>query len=392
MPEPRAPGTKTATVMAGVPQLNGGLYRRIRFSVVDPVVYLALPAEGGQQKTVLILRDIEMARARREARVDQVACPADFTPEGGLSGDRETATAQAAAECLRRAGVGRVIGDRTLPLIFVDLIRQAGIAVECDPELGVIERRSKDQEEIAWLGEAQRTTEGAMEMACRLIASAEARRDGVLVRDGEPLTSERVRAAIDHWLLDRGYSNPPAIVAGGPGGADCHNLGFGALKTAQPVIIDIFPRNRTSLYHGDCTRTVVHGGIPDEIARMHAVVRQAKAAAIAAVRAGVTGEAVHLVAKAVVTGRGYHMGLPDEQSPDSYCAMTHGTGHGVGLDVHEPPLLDLKGPELVPGDVLTIEPGLYRNDLGGVRVEDMVVVTTEGCENLNRLHERLDWK
>ena len=85
------------------------------------------------------------------------------------------------------------------------------------------------------------------------------------------------------------------------------------------------------------------------------------------------------------------MGLPSEDAADSYCAMTHGTGHGVGLDVHEPPLLDMKGPELVVGDALTVEPGLYRNDLGGVRVEDMVVVTEDGCENLNRLHEGLDW-
>jgi len=392
MPESCSPKARAATVMAGIPQLNGGLYRRIRFSVVDPVVYVALPAEDGREKTVLILRDIEMDRARRQARVDQVACPADFAPEGGLSGDRETATAQAAAECLRRAGVGRVVGDRTLPLIFADLIRQAGIAVECDPELGVIERRSKDEQEIAWLREAQQVTEGAMKMACELIASATAGPGGVLVRDGQPLTSERVRAAIDHWLLDRGYSNPPSIVAGGPGGADCHNLGSGPLTTAQPVIVDIFPRNRQTLYHGDCTRTVVHGDIPDEIARMHAVVREAKAAATAAVKAGVTGEAVHLATREVITRRGFDVGPPAEDSPGSRCAMVHGTGHGVGLDVHEPPLLDMNGPELVAGDVVTIEPGLYQNDVGGVRVEDMVVVTEDGCENLNTLHEGLDWK
>ncbi|MEE9603063.1 MAG: M24 family metallopeptidase, partial [Thermoguttaceae bacterium] len=76
---------------------------------------------------------------------------------------------------------------------------------------------------------------------------------------------------------------------------------------------------------------------------------------------------------------------------DSHCAITHGTGHGVGLSVHEPPLLDMKGPELVAGDVVTVEPGLYRKDLGGVRLEDIVVVTQQGCENLNRLHEGLDW-
>jgi Xaa-Pro aminopeptidase len=173
--------------------------------------------------------------------------------------------------------------------------------------------------------------------------------------------------------------------------ADCHNLGSGPLRTGQPVIIDVFPRDRVTLYHGDCTRTVVHGDIPEEIRQMHAAVVQAKTAAIAAVRAGVTGESVHRATAEAIQRGGFQMGLPDDDAPESCCAMIHGTGHGVGLDVHEPPLLDGGGPELVAGDVLTVEPGLYRKDLGGVRVEDMVVVTQDGCENLNRLPESLQW-
>ena len=128
----------TAIIMAGVPATSAALFHRIRFSVVDQVVYLQFRREDGGVKSLLILRDIEMDRARRHARVDEVACPADYMPEGGLSGDRETATAQAAAECLRRAGVARVVGDRTLPLIFADFIRRAGMGVECDSQLGVL--------------------------------------------------------------------------------------------------------------------------------------------------------------------------------------------------------------------------------------------------------------
>jgi Xaa-Pro aminopeptidase len=392
MAKSHASAAPAALIMAGIPAQNATLYHRIRFSVGDPAAYLEVPDDGGRRRSVLILRDIEMDRARRSARAERVACPADYTPEGGLSGDRETATAQAAAECLRRAGLKHVTADRSLPLIFAEMIRRAGIEVACDLELGVIERRQKDEQEVAWLRESQAMTEGAMEMACRLVAAAEARADGVLVHQGEPLTSERVRATIDHWLLDRGYVNPPSIVAGGPAGADCHDEGHGELRTGQPVIIDIFPRNRRTLYYGDCTRTVVHGHVPDEIARMHAAVCQAKRAAIAAVRPGVTGDGVHRATTEATQRAGYAVGLPDEDAPDSYCAIIHGTGHGVGLDVHEPPLLDFKGPELLAGDAVTIEPGLYRRDLGGVRVEDLVVVTEEGCENLNRLDEGLAWK
>ncbi|MCR4413620.1 MAG: Xaa-Pro peptidase family protein [Thermoguttaceae bacterium] len=382
----------TAVIMAGVPLANAAVYHRIRFAVVDQVVYLEVPDQARGTRRVLILRDIEMERARQHARVDEVHSPADFKPEGGLSGDRETATAQAAAECLRRAGVRRAVADRTLPLIYADMLRQAGIDVHCDREMGIVDRRRKDEEEIAHLREAQRVTEEVMARACRLIAQATARADGVLWHEGQPLTAERVRAMIDHWLIDLGYANPPAIVAAGPQGADCHELGSGELRTGQPVILDIFPRNRATLYHGDCTRTVVHGEVPDPVALMHAAVCRAKKAAIAAVRAEVSGEAVHAAATEAIRAAGYAVGLPKEDDPPSYTAMVHGTGHGVGLEVHEPPLLDLQGPPLVAGDVVTIEPGLYRRDLGGVRVEDMVVVTAAGCENLNRLPEGLDWR
>ncbi|MBN2477345.1 MAG: aminopeptidase P family protein [Pirellulales bacterium] len=391
MTDSTAPRAGTAIVMAGIPAVNNALFHRLRFRVGDPAALVELPGDGTRPEAILILRDIEMDRARTHARADRVACPADYTPEGGLSGDRETATAQAVAECLRRHGIERVVADRTLPLIYAHEMGEAGIAVECDLELGVRQRRSKDEQEIAHLRKAQRATEEAMQMACTLVARATARADGVLMADGRPLTSERVRAAVDVWLLERGFSNPECIVAGGPQGADCHHIGTGELRTEQPVIIDIFPRDRETLYNGDCTRTVVHGAIRDELARMRDVVARAKAAAIAAIRAGVTGEAVHAVTAKAITDGGYAMGLPDENAPDTYCAMVHGTGHGVGLDVHEPPLLDVGGPELVVGDAVTVEPGLYTKAIGGVRLEDLVVVAEDGCENLGSLGEGLGW-
>ena len=198
----KTPPDAPALVMAGVPAVNNSLFHRIRFSVGDPAAWIDLPSGDGSRQSLLIVRDIEMDRARRHARADQVACPADFPPEGGLSGERDTATAQAVAECLRRSGVTRAVADRTMPLIFAHLIRQAGIELECDLDLGVGERRTKDSTELAYLREAQAMTEEVMLMACRMVARADAGASGVLMHEGQPLTSERVQAAIDVYLME----------------------------------------------------------------------------------------------------------------------------------------------------------------------------------------------
>ncbi len=377
-------------ILAGVPSVNPWVYRRTRFLAHDTMVFIEMPGEG----SFLMLRDIEIERARKVSPVDHFHSPGDFAPAGGLSGDRETATAQASAELLRRHGVKEAWTDRSLPMIFAHFLSEAGITVRCDPEMGVLERRAKDAHEVEQLRAAQAGTERAMRMACELIANAKAESGGVLQHDGEALTSERVRSEISVFLLRAGFDPCEAIVAGGPVGADCHDVGHGELRTGTPVIVDIFPRHAATRYCGDCTRTVVHGPaaeIPEAVRKMHAAVVEAKGAAERAARAGVTGGAVHKAACDVIRQHGYEIGV-DADADESRSAMVHGTGHGIGLDVHEPPLLDTGGPELVVGDALTIEPGVYCKQVGGVRVEDMVIVGADGCTNLNSLPEGLTWK
>ena len=388
-----------ATLIAGVPSDNMAVFHRIRFSAHDPASLIVLP--GGRR--VVILRDVELERAKKTVAADSVHVYEDFAPDGGLSGDRAIRAAQATAECLKQEGVDRVVSDRSLALIYVDVLREAGIAVECDRDLGVLDRRAKSADEVEALRAATRMTEATIRMACETIASARADDDGVLLDPtrgfSEILTSERVMALIVAHTAEQGGLIEGPIVAGGPIGADCHHAGAGPLRTGEPVIVDVFPKHPNG-YHGDCTRMVVHGEIPAEVRRMHDAVAEAKAASIAVLArgagAGITGEDAHQAVVDVLQKNGYKIGFPEGDvphhgPPTGFCSMPHGTGHGLGLDLKEPPLLDFAGPTLVAGDSVTVEPGLYALGLGGVRLEDLVIVGPDGCENLNELQEGMVW-
>lgn len=373
-----------AKLLAGIPAENSALFHRVRFNVGDPAAWIDF-----EDRKLFIVRDIEVDRARAAVKADLVAPPANYTPACGLSGDRATATAQAVAECLRREQVSLVTTDRTLPFIYAWHIQQAGITIEYSSEMGVIERRVKDDQEIEWMQTAQSVTEDAILMACQTIARATADRSGILLHDGKPLTSELLRQTISVYLLQRGYSNHhDSIVASLPHSADCHDRGAGPLQTGMPVIVDIFPQSLATRYWGDCTRTVVNGDPTDEVIKMHRAVVAAKAAACAALVPGATADSVHNATKSTLASHGYAFarGQISDQA-----VMPHGTGHGVGLEVHEPILLDDNGGTLMAGEVLTIEPGLYGRMAGGVRVEDMLVVQAGAPKNLNRLPEGLKW-
>ena len=384
--------SESAFVLGGVPATNMNVRHRIQFSVGDSVFYIQLPQDDGENRSVLLVRDIEMDRARKLARADEVGCAADYEPEGGLSGDRDTALAQAGAECLRRNGISHVRTDNSLPMIFTAHLGEAGIEVAYDPQLAVLDRRTKSEEELAHLRQAQSITEEAMELACGMICAATADAEGVL-RDGDTvLTSELVRQRITSFLIGKNCSNHhDSIVVTVPHVADCHHHGTGPLRTGLPVIVDIFPRVNATGYWGDCTRTAVNGELSPEIAHMHAAVVKAKADAIAALRLGTTGDAVHQATAASIIGSGYVMGLPPANAGDEFISMRHGTGHGIGLDVHEPILLSGGGGEILANEVFTVEPGLYSAKFGGVRVEDMVAVTEAGPVNFNRIPDHLDW-
>lgn len=374
-----------AVILAGFADKNASLFKRLGVPLGDPAAWIELDS-----RRIALVRDLEMDRVEQKGHADDVTCPAEHPPPIGLSADRETATAEAAAQLLRSNRVEEVYADRSLPYIFVWHLQQAEINILYDDELGVLDRRSKTHQELDYLARAQRVTEEVMQVMCEMVARADAAADGSLRHDGDVLTSERVRSMAAIEFMKRGFSmGHGALVATVPHVADCHHAGQGPLYTGKPIVIDLFPRDDTTRYWGDCTRTVVHGEASDTVKAMHAAVIEAKAAATAMLRVGNSADAVHKASEAVLLKHGYPVSrgtITDEPS------IQHGTGHGIGLDLHEPILLDHDGDDVLEHEVFTVEPGLYGRTDGGVRVEDMLVVTNGEARNLNSLPETMTWK
>ena len=336
---------------------------------------------------LLFARSLEYGRAKRESRGATVERFVDYD-RGAYAEEhgQEAARSYVLRDFLATYDVESVAVPPRFPLETADAIRERGLDVTADQEQTVTAiRATKTDEEIEHVRTAQRANETAMSAAEDLIAGAQIR-DGTLYHDGDPLTSERVKEEIEVTLLRHGCALDETIVACGADAADPHDRGSGPLEAGEPVIVDIFPRHKASKYHADMTRTFLRGDPADTLREWYDLTREAKAEALAAVEAGATGEDVHDAACAVYEEAGLPTLRADESAETGFI---HSTGHGVGLDVHELPRISSGGGDLDPGQVITIEPGLYDPAVGGVRLEDIVVVTEDGHENLTDYPQEL---
>jgi Xaa-Pro aminopeptidase len=353
------------------------------FDAPDPFLTLFTPSE-----TAILTSTLEAARAREDSRADHVRRYGDYDfREKRAEHGTDEARAMVVAEFLVEFEVESVAADRRFPLYTADSIRDRGHSVTPDLE-DVLEdiRATKTETEIEHVRDAQLANEAAMAAAETMLADAEVGAEGTLQLEGDPLTSERIKTAIERTLLDRGYAMDQTIVASGADGAVPHERGSGPIAVDEPVIVDIFPRSKTTNYHADMTRTFLKGEPDQRIRAFYETTCEAKSAALDLVEPGVTGEAVHDAVCDVYEAAGYATLRADESTETGFI---HSTGHGVGLDVHEDPSIGPGGEGLEPGHVITIEPGLYDPAVGGVRIEDLVVVTEDGHENLTEYPEQL---
>ncbi len=344
------------------------------FNAGDPFIYAEVDG-----KKYLILSNLEYGRGVRESSVDSVVPASDLERELEESGVKTPPIEDIAVQFLRKQGVQEVRVPPRFATRYSDRLRAVGFQLEVGKEPFFPARAVKSPEEITWLEAAQSDTEEVMLDAIDQIRQSQVKK-GVLYKNGEPLTVERLKKHIRRELLDRDYQIGDIIVAPGDQGCEGHNSGSGPLLANQSIILDIFPRHLESRYWGDMTRTVVKGKASDELRAMYQAVERALKVGMNMIRPGVTGAKVHDLVKESLETDGFRT----ERRNGAWCGFFHGTGHGVGLDIHERPRISKNGEELREGMVATVEPGLYYPGIGGVRLEDIVVVSSDGCRNLNR--------
>jgi Xaa-Pro aminopeptidase len=350
-----------------------------RFFVPDPFIFLE---QNG--KRTIVLSDLEIDRARKQAKADEIVSFSQVEREVQGKQKQTPPFEKVMSHFLRKRSVRFAMVPANFPLRYAEELATQRIRVRATNGLFWPEREAKSGDELRQMRRSLAITEKGLARAIEVLSASKTGPGKKLGWSGRTLTSEILRAEIDSAILRAGGLPANTIVAGGDQACDPHERGFGPLKANAFIILDIFPRDATSGYYGDMTRTVVRGRASDEQRRLWETVREGQALALKKMKPGVDGLKLHNEVKQLFADRGY----PTEVRNGRQVGFFHGTGHGLGLEIHEFPRFQKT--VFKPGQVLTVEPGLYYPGIGGARLEDVVVVTKSGTRMLSRFEKRLE--
>jgi Xaa-Pro aminopeptidase len=351
------------------------LYYATHFLAPDAFVFV-----WARDEKILLMSDLEVDRARAQANVDTVLPVRMYEERAKAAGIERPTVVDAVCVFLGERRIQRIVVPGSFPIEHGDALRARGIEVQVRREPFLEERLVKTPAEVECILKAMRRTEAALDAAINAVRESDVV-DGVLRWRGTALTSEAVKRLIAGRLLDDG-----TIVACGEAACDPHNEGTGPLRAGEAIIIDVFPRDEDSRYFADITRTVVKGRAPERLRQMYRAVAEGQECAFRSIRDGADGGAVHREVQATLEKQGFQTGEANGRMQGFF----HGTGHGLGLEVHELPRVSKVPATLRTGNVVTVEPGLYYSGVGGVRIEDVVVVTERGCTNLTAYPKTLE--
>jgi Xaa-Pro aminopeptidase len=354
----------------------------LRHEVPVPIPDAFLYAEKGDRRAV-ILHSLEVPRVREDApELEIVPLERLGTDELFAQGKKGwEIELEIAVRACREFGIEQAAVPPSFPVGHADHLRANGIEIVVERDLFDDRRRSKNETEIAGIRRAQRACEAALDAARELLRDARTNGAG-LELGGQPLTCERIKRVIEDVFADHEVEGSDMIVAHGPQTAVGHNAGSGQIAPNEPIVFDLFPKDKSTGCYSDMTRTYVVGEPSDEVREWYALVKRALETSTAGVKPGVNGRALFELVCNQFHEAGYKTQLNKEPGEVLEDGFFHSLGHGVGLEVHELPSMGRSGQDLVPGDVITIEPGLYRSGYGGLRLEDIVLVTKDGYEVL----------
>jgi len=376
------PPMKQATVMIAASEHDADMLYISGMFVPDPFIAIEI---GGEWHG--LFSPLEVDRAKKASSFDQVHIDTPWREVAKDAGWKpDLASAAAAFLKARKISVLRV--PPHFPLGYAEALKALGFDVRCVEERLFKQRIIKSEAEIKQLAKAEKLTRQAMCQAEGFLAECSISNDNILMHTtvSGKVKSQHLRSVIETYLIRHGAMPAHTIVACGREGADPHNIGRGYLRAHQPIIIDIFPRLLSSGYWGDMTRTYVKGRATPEVKNLYNTVKEGQNIGLSMVRDGVAGADIHRAITTYFDSQGYRTGsIRGKQT-----GFFHGTGHGVGLEIHEAPRVSTSGDVLKQGNVITIEPGLYYPTLGGVRLEDLVVVRQDGHTNLTRHRRRLE--
>lgn len=371
---------EAATLFIAASEHDSNLYYATRFMAPDPFIYLEIKGER-----VMVMSDLEMDRARTQASVDRVLSYSEIEQKAKKQGMKDPTAVDIVHVVLKEFKIRRLSVPANFPVIHAARLQERGYSLKPKRDPFYEQRVVKTAEEVRHIEDAQRATEEAVAAAHAMLRRAEIK-DEQLWLDGALVTSERVKKLINVKLMERDCIAQHTIVAGGEQACDPHNEGSGPLPVHRSIIFDVFPRSATSRYFADMSRTVIRGTASSELKRLYCVVKDAQEDAIDKIKDGADGMKIHQGICTRFEKAGYKTGLVNGRMQGYF----HGTGHGVGLDIHEAPRISRTGSPLQEGHVVTVEPGLYYPGLGAVRIEDMVLVTRDGCRNLTNFPKVLE--
>jgi Xaa-Pro aminopeptidase len=362
---------------------NADMLYAVGMFVPDPFIYARVNG-----RSHIIMSDLELDRARGAASHCRVHSLSRLQRALRADGKSKITTPHVIGHLLRSQGVRRVTVPDHFPFGLAKALQRLKIKVRPKGGCFFPERQIKNAAEIKKISAALMMAEVGLAEGIQAIKSCKVDRKRRLIYHGNPLNAEKLRAIIDTAIVQAGGLACHTIVAGGRQGCDPHERGHGLLRANEPIILDVFPRSQRTGYFGDITRTVVKGRASEAVRKIYHVIERGQEIAFEKMRHGSACRDVHEAVQSFFGQEGYKTSRTQGRMQGFF----HGTGHGIGLEIHEAPRLGAQSLDILrAGHVVTVEPGLYYWDLGGgVRLEDMALITNNGPRNLTKFEKVLE--